>query len=163
MAQVFNSPSKYVQGPNALSELGEYVAALGSKALVIITASGIRRVGDKIQSGFASVDATADFEEFGGECCQTEINRLCDIVENGGYDVVIGVGGGKALDTAKAVAITVSYLWLFVLPLQAPMLHAQLFRLFIPMIMHLRVICSCARTPIWYSWILRSSLLRLCV
>ena len=104
MAQVFNSPSKYVQGPNALSELGEYVATLGSKALVIITASGIRRVGDKIQSGFAAVDATADFEEFGGECCQTEINRLCDIVENGGYDVVIGVGGGKALDTAKAVA-----------------------------------------------------------
>ena len=57
MAQVFNSPSKYVQGPNALSELGEYVATLGSKALVIITASGIRRVGDKIQSGFAAVDA----------------------------------------------------------------------------------------------------------
>ena len=104
MAKVFNSPSKYVQGPDALSDLGGFVARLGSKALVLITASGKRRVGDKIEAGFASVDAVCVFEEFGGECSKNEVARLRDVVAEKGCDVIVGVGGGKTLDTAKAVA-----------------------------------------------------------
>ena len=38
------------------------------------------------------------------ECCRTEIDRLITILQNEGCDGVVGVGGGKTLDTAKAVA-----------------------------------------------------------
>ena len=104
MARIFNSPSKYVQGPDALAELASYIEPFGSKALAISTASGVKRVGAKIEGGFADSAASVTFEEFNGECCDSEIDRICAVAQATGSDVIVGVGGGKVLDTAKAVA-----------------------------------------------------------
>ena len=41
---------------------------------------------------------------FGGECSEAEIQRLAQLMKDTGCDLVTGVGGGKTLDTAKAVA-----------------------------------------------------------
>ena len=57
MAAIFNSPSKYIQGPDELAKLGSYVEPLGAKALVIVTPSGKKRVGTKIEGGFAEAKA----------------------------------------------------------------------------------------------------------
>ncbi|MEM1673244.1 MAG: iron-containing alcohol dehydrogenase [Candidatus Bathyarchaeia archaeon] len=43
------------------------------------------------------------FEFFNMECSWEEINRLSKIAEELNVDMVVGAGGGKALDTAKAV------------------------------------------------------------
>lgn len=104
MEKIYNSPSKYIQGPGALGSLGPFVATRGTKALAIATASGERRIGDTVRAGFDGVDATVTFDAFGGECSKTEVARLRQVVQEGGFDVVCGIGGGKALDTAKAVA-----------------------------------------------------------
>jgi glycerol dehydrogenase len=42
--------------------------------------------------------------DFGGECSPGEIDRVGSVASDHGAGVVVGVGGGKALDTAKAVA-----------------------------------------------------------
>lgn len=34
----------------------------------------------------------------------TEINRLIEVVKNAGSEIIVGIGGGKIHDTAKAVA-----------------------------------------------------------
>lgn len=49
MAAIFNSPSKYIQGPDELAKLGSYVEPLGAKALVIVTPFGqeARRCQDR--------------------------------------------------------------------------------------------------------------------
>lgn len=104
MSKIFNSPSKYIQGPNELAKLGTYVAPLGKKALVINTPSGVKRVGDKVAGSFEGVDAEAVYEDFNGECSEGEVNRLVEIARANGCDVVVGIGGGKTLDTAKATA-----------------------------------------------------------
>ncbi len=54
----------------------------------------------------ASADAglAAEIAPFGGECSHNEINRLRDIAGNAKCTAVLGIGGGKTLDTAKALA-----------------------------------------------------------
>lgn len=104
MAAIFNSPSKYIQGPDELAKLGSYVEPLGGKALVIVTPSGKKRVGTKIEGGFAEAKAELLFEDFNGECSKGEVDRLVALARDNGCDIIVGVGGGKILDTAKAVA-----------------------------------------------------------
>lgn len=102
MANILISPSKYVQGAGELSKLGAYTAALGSSALALISESGYKRSGKVIENGFN--EAKISFDYFNGECSMNEIERLRKTVEGNKNDVIIGIGGGKILDTAKAVA-----------------------------------------------------------
>ena len=44
------------------------------------------------------------FEDFNGECSKSEVDRLVALARDNGCDIIVGVGGGKILDTAKAVA-----------------------------------------------------------
>lgn len=104
MAKILISPGKYVQGPGELKRLGTYAEVLGKKALVLISEGGYKRIGKMIEDGFKEVNCTIEFDYFNGECSKNEINRLSSIVKEKECDLVIGVGGGKIFDTAKAVA-----------------------------------------------------------
>lgn len=104
MANILNSPSRYVQGPGELKKLGEYAANYGKKALALITKNGYKRSGADVEEGFKKSGTQIVFDYFNGECCKKEINRLVDVMKKEKCDVVIGIGGGKILDTAKAVA-----------------------------------------------------------
>lgn len=104
MAKVIIAPGKYVQGAGEMKNLATYVAKLGKKALCLVSASGMKRNKDVIDDSFGKTDAEVTYEVFNGECCRKEINRLTDICKANGIDVIIGIGGGKILDTAKAVA-----------------------------------------------------------
>ncbi len=57
-----------------------------------------------IEDSFAESTCEVVFDYFNGECCNSEIDRLVNIVKENKCDLVIGVGGGKIFDTAKAVA-----------------------------------------------------------
>ena len=107
MARVFISPSKYVQGAGELDRLGEYTKVYGKKALVIISAGGKKRFGERVEASLAAAGVGCAFDEFNGECSQAEIDRLVEVLKGAGSDVVLGVGGGKIFDTAKAVAAAV--------------------------------------------------------
>ncbi|SBW12502.1 glycerol dehydrogenase, NAD [uncultured Alphaproteobacteria bacterium] len=96
-------PSRYVQGANALTVLGEEVARLGSRALVLESPSVARDLGATIDAALKG-HCAATVEVFGRECCDVEIERLKAIVADKAADVIVGIGGGKTLDTAKAVA-----------------------------------------------------------
>ena len=104
MANILCSPSKYVQGAGEMKKLGEYAQKYGKKALVLITESGYKRIEDVLKVGFEGYDIEPVYEYFNRECSKTEINRLIAVMNEKGCDVVIGIGGGKILDTAKAVA-----------------------------------------------------------
>ena len=104
MAKILISPGKYVQGAGELKKLGSYAAAYGKKALVIISAGGQKRSGAMVDQSFAEAGLAMEFAIFNGECSKTEIHRLQAIMQESGCDMVVGIGGGKIFDTAKAVA-----------------------------------------------------------
>lgn len=104
MAKIIIAPGKYVQGAGEMKNLGTYVAKLGKKALVVVSPSGLKRNADTINASFAEAGVEVVYDEFNGECSRNEINRLVEVVKAKGLDVVVGVGGGKILDTSKAVA-----------------------------------------------------------
>lgn len=104
MSKIFISPGKYVQGAGELSKLGAYAKTYGANALILISKNGYQRSGAMIEDSFADAGISCMFEYFNGECCMTEIHRLRSIVSEKGCDMVIGIGGGKIFDTAKAVA-----------------------------------------------------------
>ena len=104
MAKILISPSKYVQGSGEMANLYDYAKNYGKKALILITASGYKRIGNIIEKSFENKDVEVVFDYFNGECSKNEINRLIDIMKEKNCDLVIGIGGGKILDTSKAVA-----------------------------------------------------------
>ena len=96
-------PGRYVQGPGALQRLGTEMARLAENAFVICSPY----VHEKLLPGFRESwgsDIQMHVSRFERECCDAEITRLVDLANMAGSSIVAGVGGGKTLDTAKAVA-----------------------------------------------------------
>ena len=104
MGNILISPGKYVQGANEMARLCDYAKVYGKKALILITESGYKRIGNIVDGSFASQDFEIVYDYFNGECCNSEIDRLVKIVKDEQCDLTIGIGGGKIFDTAKAVA-----------------------------------------------------------
>lgn len=104
MSKILISPPKYVQGSGELKKLNLYVELFGKNALVLITPSGRNRIKKVIEEGFRSSDAIIDYYDFQGECSQSQIELVSNELQARGCDVIVGIGGGKTLDTAKAAA-----------------------------------------------------------
>lgn len=102
--KIIIAPSKYIQGQDALKELAKYGKVYGKKFLVISDEFVTRLTKSIITEGSSDENVELSFELFNGECSKNEINRILAIAETKGSDVIVGVGGGKTLDTAKAVA-----------------------------------------------------------
>jgi len=104
MTRIFRSPSKYVQGAGEFSRLHEHLISLGQSALFIISENGKNRCESAIDKGLYGTGFRYDYYIFQGECCQHTVNEVADIAKKGSFDMIIGVGGGKVLDTAKGAA-----------------------------------------------------------
>jgi glycerol dehydrogenase-like iron-containing ADH family enzyme len=111
VAQALIAPRKYVQGRSLLSSLGKYVEELGKDALVIADEGVWGLVREQVERSFAEAQVRLIEENFGGECSKREIERLRGFAEREGASVVVGVGGGKAMDTAKAVGHVAGVRW----------------------------------------------------
>jgi glycerol dehydrogenase len=95
-------PGKYVQGIGAMGELPALMDLLGKKGLIVASPS----VNEKVLPG-CGVDWSAraiPVEVFRGECCESELSRLSATIAQTHADVLVGMGGGKTIDTAKIAA-----------------------------------------------------------
>jgi len=50
------------------------------------------------------ISESLHFDLFRGECCEIELARVADVIKKKDIDVIIGMGGGKVIDTAKISA-----------------------------------------------------------
>jgi glycerol dehydrogenase len=103
MAEI-RTPRLYLNEPGAISKAGSFVGTLGSKALIIggATAFGVAR--EQLTKTLAATGVQYHFEVFEGFPTTEAAERYAGVVKATGADVIIGVGGGRALDTAKLSA-----------------------------------------------------------
>lgn len=104
MRKAFICPTKYVQGEDELLNLGYFVKTFGSSALLIAHPSDVERVKAKLDQTAAKFGVTFVESNFGGECSRQEVARLQAVAKENSCACTIGLGGGKAIDTAKCVA-----------------------------------------------------------
>lgn len=105
MAKVMKAPGKYIQAAGELKNIGTHVKNMGTKFLVIISKRNQAEHGEEIKTSLEEAGYECVFETFGGECSLEEIDRLMKIGKEAECNSVIAVGGGKAIDTGKAVAV----------------------------------------------------------
>lgn len=104
MRKAFISPTKYVQGENEIENLGYFVKTFGDSALLIAHPDDKARVADKLEKTAKRFGITFADGKFSGQCSRQEVERLKKIAAEHHCSCTVGLGGGKALDTAKCVA-----------------------------------------------------------
>ena len=106
MLSVFCAPARYTQGRNATASLGQEIVNLGLRgpALIIAGNSAVTQLSEiwRISLGEAGIDYST--LRFIGECSSSEIERCKTAANEMKAGTIIGAGGGKVLDTARAVA-----------------------------------------------------------
>ena len=106
MLSVFSSPSRYTQGKHATARLGPEMKQLGLQgpALILGGRSAQRLLSDVWTETFGDAGIEFAVTPFGGECSHPEIQRIKGAARDAKARVVIGAGGGKVLDAARAAA-----------------------------------------------------------
>lgn len=104
MAKMLGGPEFYVQGPGTLDRLHDYSARFGDRVLVVADKQTIAATKEQLEQIFKGTGSRAGYEPFEGMCTEGEIERLAKVAGRDAYDVVVGVGGGRALDSARAVS-----------------------------------------------------------
>ncbi|MBE9066591.1 iron-containing alcohol dehydrogenase family protein [Leptolyngbya cf. ectocarpi LEGE 11479] len=95
------APAQVVRGAGILSEGAAHIARLGQRPLLVGGARTLQVTKPFLEALSTLSVARASYQT---DCCETSLVHLRQAVDAHRADVIIGVGGGKALDTAKLVA-----------------------------------------------------------
>ncbi|AIQ73684.1 MULTISPECIES: glycerol dehydrogenase [Paenibacillus] len=105
MTQIICSPTKYIQGHGEIRKLGDYCSQLGAtRAYAIIDPYIFSVYKKEITYSFEMNEMPLVMTEFKGECSSNQVNEIVAALGLKDAEVIIGIGGGKTLDTAKAVS-----------------------------------------------------------
>lgn len=95
-------PGKYIQGSGAILQLGSMIRQFGDKAIILTSPTARTFLPDHFTR--LPFSSAIRIESFRGECCEEELSRMAEIIDCEEGQVVVGMGGGKVIDTAKISA-----------------------------------------------------------
>jgi glycerol dehydrogenase len=101
-------PGRYVQGVGALDEAGKFIQSMGKKVLVVWDSVVCGLISDRLKASFDAAGLELHSFVFSGECSKNQRDIGIQKAHEIGAEVVVGAGGGKAVDLAKAIAFNVN-------------------------------------------------------
>jgi glycerol dehydrogenase-like iron-containing ADH family enzyme len=113
------APAKILRGEGCLRNSGEAIAALGKRPLVLGGDRTLGLVREQLQDIFEKHKLDAIEGVYHPDCSESSLANLKAIVEENQIDLIIGVGGGKALDLAKLLAFQANNLPIVTIPASA--------------------------------------------
>ena len=153
IAAAFAAPGRYIQGRGAIYRVGEVLEQLGSSKPLILLDPVVKKI---VNDALESVSG-AFYVDFNGECSPEEIDRVAEEARDGDADAVVAVGGGKAIDTAKAVANPAGLPLVIVATIASTDAPTARCRSSTPRRVSSRSTASSGAIPTRSSWIRRSS------
>lgn len=104
LSRAFGAPLKYIQGPDEFDSLPEYIQIYGTGAFALIDGFLYADLGGRLDRACGDAALTCTTERFQGECTEAEVQRVVDLCVGVQPSVLLGIGGGKTLDTIKFAA-----------------------------------------------------------
>lgn len=101
-------PGRYLQGPGAIDALPHVVRTLDARSVLVISDDLVHQaIGTRVLAQLLAAGITSRRLRFPGECTRATIDALACQASDASGAVVVGLGGGKAIDAAKGVAWTI--------------------------------------------------------
>ena len=100
-----------VFGPGKLSVIGEKVVALGAQRVLVVTDPGLRKAGHEKRCLQFLEEAGREvfvFDQVRENPTTTDVNRCVEVAAGHEIDLIVGLGGGSSMDTAKGANFILS-------------------------------------------------------
>ena len=105
-------PSRLVFGPGTLARIGDLAAPLGARALIVVGGGSARKSGvlDEALGHLEAAGVGGEvFEGVRGNPRASEADAVGAAFNEGGCDLIVGLGGGSVMDVAKAAALVAAH------------------------------------------------------
>ena len=105
----FEGPTRVVAGPDSIIALQYEISRLNCRRAVIITDRGIRDAGllDKVEKAAGNLCAGV-FDGVVEDSGYRVVDKAVEFCRSVNADILISLGGGSSIDTAKAAAVTLT-------------------------------------------------------
>ncbi len=100
----WGSPGRYIQGPGEINNLPKYTSMFGENVFAVIDQFFYDSLTEKLGKLYESRPGVFKTAVFNTEVSEEQIAEKTAMAKEINPSVIVGIGGGKSLDTAKAVA-----------------------------------------------------------
>lgn len=98
------APTRVIRGQTAIAQAGDAIARLGNRPLIVGGHASLATVEPFLQPVLAQHQLQSSQADYGHDCSEASLANLREAVKTHKADLIIGAGGGKALDAAKLLA-----------------------------------------------------------